>query len=585
MLNNLRWRREIIRFGNASKENAYELWVMCARDILFWFNTFVWTYDPRRTDNNVVPMITYPFQDIAIMQGKAAIETPNDLLWEKSRDQGGSIMTLGIYLWMFQFRERESFLVASRKEDLVDKKDDPDCLFWKLDFMLEHQPAFIRPKVNRLDMHLYNYNTKSVIDGTSTTGDIGRGGRRRSVLLDEFASVPNSYSVMAATRDVTRCRFFLSTPKGRTNAFGERAHNAKVKKISLHWSLHPEKNPGLYKSVGHELIILDTAYRFPEKYQFVLDGKLRSPWYDGEEARVAHPLEMAQEVDINYLGSESQFFNAMVVEELMANVARRELFIGDLSFNSDHNGVEPLGFYTNPNGKLRLWVNLRHDGKAPPGGFVIGGDVAAGTGASNSVLSVVNDATHEKVAEYANPNITPEEFGRFAVALCKFFNNAYLIWESNGPGTQFGTSVLRAGYRNIYYRKSNDISVSAKFSDKPGWHSTTENKGDLLGFYRSCLASRDFVNYSIEALQETLFYVYDPGKGGVVHAESRSSEVSDPSGAEANHGDRVIGDALACKIACKALGAPIVEKAPVALPGSIAYRRLQDAKVGKDEWS
>ena len=149
------------------------------------------------------------------------------------------------------------------------------------------------------------------------------------------------------------------------------------------------------------------------------------------------------------------------------------------------------------------------------------------------------------MAEYVNPSIVPEELARTALVLCRWFKGtegAYLIWEANGPGEQFGKAIRELGYRHFYYRRD-ETGIARKQSDTPGWYSNTQLKVVLLGEYREVLGTT-FVNRSIDALQECLKYSYLPGSG-VEHQGAVST--IDPSGARANHGDRVIADALCYK--------------------------------------
>ena len=39
----------------------------CEKDILFWVNTFGWTFDPRK-DPSVLPMICYPYQEEVLLE-------------------------------------------------------------------------------------------------------------------------------------------------------------------------------------------------------------------------------------------------------------------------------------------------------------------------------------------------------------------------------------------------------------------------------------------------------------------------------------------------------------------------------------
>lgn len=327
----------MIELAKERKDFAAALRKMCAEDPLFFINTFIFTYDPRKKECPLVPFITYQFQDIAILELIDAIGS-HDLLAEKSRDMGATWCFLFAITWYFLFRENTTFLCVSRKEDLVDRTQDPDCLFWKIDCMVNNLPWFLRPIVTRTKLHIYNHGNDSTIDGSSTTGDVGRGGRRTAVFLDEFASVEEGHAVLKATRDMTNCRLFNSTPKGTNNAFYDMSQT-DILKLRFHWSEHPEKAAGLYTSTNDgRLEIIDRSYWEGNRkgdYEFIRDGKLRSPWYDMQCKRAAHPMEIAQELDIDYLGSAFQFFDPDIIDTLIKRDTVPAYLVGELDFGDD----------------------------------------------------------------------------------------------------------------------------------------------------------------------------------------------------------------------------------------------------------
>jgi hypothetical protein len=98
-------------------------------------------------------------------------------------------------------------------------------------------------------------------------------------------------------------------------------------------------------------------------------------------------------------------------------------------------------------------------------------------------------------------------------------------------------------YGNIYYRKREE-TVSGAETLIPGWHAAKETKPVLLGEYRDAIQLKSIFNFSDIALDECLEYVYN-SMGGVEHSKENNKE--DPTGAKANHGDRVIADALALR--------------------------------------
>lgn len=548
---NHKFRREMVKLGYSDPKAAHELWIMCARDFFFYVNTFVWTYDPKNfPDNPIRPMNTWEFQDDFLWEIIQSIGK-HDVVNKKSRDMAATTGIVTVYQWRWGFHPGQQFIMVSRNEKYVDKPRDPKTLFWKIDFILENNPKWLRPNYTRTYLNIYNEDNKSSINGESTTGDIGRGSKPTSILMDEFQAfeVQDGYKVLSATRDATRNRIFNFTSGGIGNAAYDVSQNASMKQIRLHWSIHPDKKPGLYSSDNGKLCILDDKYIFPTDYPFILDGKLRSPWYDEQCRRAAHSLEIAQELDMDDQASSYPFFDLTTLDYLKKNFTLPAFSTGILTFNSD--SATPIEFVDDSNGHLKLWINL-NNGQIPDGKYVAGVDTAAGTGASNSSVSIANRYTKEKVAEYSNPFILPEEFAIATVALCRWFNDAFLIWESNGPGRSFGEKVEKIGYSNIYFRQ-NETSLSHKQTDTPGWFPTTENKHSLLSNYRfglglyvnGILNHQDYLVRSERSLTEATEYIRMPD-GSIEHVKSITN--SDPSGASKNHGDMVIADALVWKV-------------------------------------
>ncbi len=519
---NLRFRRDMIKLGCESKDAARQLWIMCSRDILFYINTFCFTYDPRRNPS-ALPWITWEYQDASILAILDAIQTGNSLALEKSRDMGASWMIIAVMEWLWHFRELQSFLMLSRKEDLVDKTEDPDSLFWKIDFIHKNQPGWLRPNIERNKLLIHNRDNSSTIAGDSTTGDAARGGRRTAILLDEFASVDNGHEVLAATADATTCRIFNSTPKGIGNAFYD-IIQSPIKRIRLHWSIHPSKAEGLY-------------YR---------DGKPRSPWYD-LQCSTRSEAEIAQELDINYLGAGHPFFSGSKIDAVERTLALPPYKIGELEYSLID--LRPSEFLEMERGRLKLWTHVDIKGQVNHDRhYVIGADISAGTGASNSAAVIGDAKTGEQIGEFVTSDMNPSEFAKIVIVLARYFSgpdgeSAYVIWEANGSGMEFGKTILQLGFRNIYYRQ-NEQSISKKKTDIPGWFSNTEKKMLLLGEFRRALCAGDFTVRSKDLIKELREYVYS-SNGGVSH--SRASSVIDPSGANDQHGDRGIAGALCWK--------------------------------------
>jgi len=610
---NLRFREEMLLLAGRDRGAQAQLLDMCSKDMLFYINTFCWTYSPKDNPGHpVTPFITYEFQDESMLESYKSITMGRDEARPKSRGTGASWMGLTVFEWFWHFREYMSFLLLSRKQDLVDKRGDPKALFWKIDFLHKHQPKWLLPAnrwlgnkdPGRKEMHLENADTGSVIDGESTTDNLAVGDRRSAMLVDEFGPFgADGYAVLTGTRDVTNCRMFYSTPRGQ-NAFYDVCTKLDAHVMYLHWSRHPVFARGLYSTDERTggVVLLDDwrgmvevkgdngkrkNVLFPDNYPFVLDAKhkmttlpgyhgplLRSPWYDRQCRRCANSREISQELDIDFIGSDYPFFDPEFVGVLRAKYCRPPLLRGDLEFDSET--LEPKRFVESKHGLLDLWMTLGHGGRpAKDRRFVVGSDISAGTGASNSVSSGVDRHTGEKIAALRTPILRPTGFSKYTMALAKWLNGALMIWDASGPtGKVFTQNVISEHYSNIYYRRY-EKKVTQKISDEPGYYLNPTARESLLEDYRADLADHKFVNRSDQGMAECLQFIRKPD-GTIEH--SASTNAQDPSGARTAHGDEVIADALAA-LGCRDYHRKEKAEAPAVPEGSLAWRMKRKTQM------
>jgi len=573
---NAMYRQEVMRRARGNIDFQQSCWIRSKRDIVWYVNTFGWTYNSMdHADHPIQPFILHKDQEDGLIVMSKAIGR-QDCLVEKSRSRGASYLCLWAFEHRWHFYNDQSFLIGSRTGDYVDKAGNPKALFWKLDFMIDKLPSWLAPKYTRTSMHLENLENGSVIDGETTTADFGTGDRRTAILLDEFAKVrDNGSSIVRATQLVTKCRFFNSTPEGQRGAYYEEWKRMKREfpgnVIRLHWTGNPEYAAGLYTSTKDgTLKIIDKKYKFPANYQFILDGKVRSPWYDYQWRRAFSSTIIAQELDIDFVGSGGSVMDPSVCDRLVSKFARRWVYRGE--FVHDERGQNPQLKESLMNGRFKLWRSILPSGRPIDGQYVIGVDIATGKGgieSTNSVIVVVNRLTGELVARFAANDILPQDLALLAVAVARYYYNAFLIWEDNGPGGIFGQRVQRLGYHNIFYREKDEKSADSDKTGKAGWWSDRETKKLLLSNYFYALAEGKFLNPDEESVRECLEYVIDDN-GDYVHSKAEQSQ--NPLSSGSNHGDMVIACALAHRGVIEKPDEPEDKKvdAPV---GSFQYRR------------
>lgn len=551
---NIRWRRGLIRSAATSAKVQRALRKACAASPIFFINAFVWTFLQKKIDKEGkdrsmqghgthVPFITWKVQDDAIRELCDAIDNGHHALIHKSRDMGATWLVLAVFQWYFQFRPNTTFLEISRKERLVDKRGDMDSLFQKHRYMLQWQPWWLRPKniVDR-EMHLENQDIGTSLEGESTNENAGQASRKTAVFIDEAARIRELEAIDLALSDTSPCLIFNSTPQGPNTYFTKlyrhfRAGTRVGKFITLPFWLHPDKgrNARVEKDEnGVERVVSD--------------------WSLNEETRRSK-RSIAQNVYGEHGRAGDMFFDADEIERHIKAHARDPLFVGAIHWRDEitedgkvaaimRQDVEQVVFVENGGWRpWRFYVPLLDGRPNQFTRYIISADISAGSGASNSVISVMDHSTGMVVAKFWDANTSPEDLAEEMAKAQIFFGGRKpprLIWEKNGPGISFGKKLVqKLRVPNVYYQEVLDSKSRTK-TQKWGWHSSETKKEILLRDYREAIKTGDIINPCIEALTEALDYVYDE-KGRIDPGLSVSDE---GGGGKALHGDHVIADAL-----------------------------------------
>lgn len=555
---NLEWRKTLLKQANTSASLRRTLRSAAASSPVFWVNAFGWTFlqkevggDGRERavmgEASHVPFITWKVQDEALVDLYHCILQGNPAMIRKSRDLGASWLVVALFQWFFQFRPSTTFLEISRKEVLVDRKGDMDSLFEKHRYLMRWQPDWLRPqRIIDNKLHLENRDIGTAIEGESTNESAGQASRKTAILLDEFARVANGDEIDMATADTSACRIFLSTPQGPNTAYARiyklmKAGTRSGKIISLPWWRHPLKGAN--------------ATQAPDS----ITGQLRwtSPWYE-HQLTLRSKRNVAMNLDMEDGGAGDLFFDTDEIEKHRKLHARLPLLVGNVVFDEDMTEdakkavmrqMKPDAMTFVGNGSRRpwrLWVPLVKDdkGRERPNQltrYVIACDISNGSGASNSVISVLDHNTNMIVAKWWDAFTSPEAMAEVAAFSAVWFGGVkppILIFEKNGPGVIFGKKLVALGYPGVYYERVEDKRTRDK-TRRWGWHSSTSKKEMLLGEYREALKLNTVINPCEESLNEALEYVYDE------HGRLEPGQMGEEAGGgSALHGDHVIADAL-----------------------------------------
>ena len=530
-----------------------ELMKASAESLLYWVNTFVWTFHQFDVEGDTgetyqsrdvhCPFITWEIQDALFEQLIRHLNRGKDILVNKSRDMGASWICTIFLHWLWLFKPDIQLLELSRTEDYVDKAGNMKALFQKHDYINRWLPEWMVPplchpnKKFRTKMHLFNDLNGACIDGESTTEHAASGDRRAVTLLDEFAKVRNGKLMRSATGPASLMRIVNSTVVGPGTEYSKWKNDGTIIVFPLMWWDHPDKGKGRYA-----------------KQDPVTQGwKIRSPWYDLKEKSLS-PNEMAREIDADDLEAGSTFFTNSNIDKHIALFGKNPSSQWDIDFKRGvandqikdilkKRKLDKVSAKRARKGKLSIWVNLINGRLDQHYDYIVGIDLSKGQGASNTVFSIKNRQTGEKVGEWADANTPPYEASRIGMALALWVGGRrklpFLKWEMNGPGWDFGKLVVKVFCYPYYYRAIKEGTTSNKRSKKYGWHNNQTSNELLLRNYDRALAHGGYINHSIKAMQELKMYIYfDNGTIGP------ACLVEESSSARKTHGDRPRADAL-----------------------------------------
>lgn len=268
---NMIYRSQIISRANADKSYRDLVLSICKHNILFYVNTFCFTYrlDLPIGQDPYVNVCTFPFQDDILTWMVWNFKNMEDGIVEKSRAVGATWIWVWFMDWLAKFHKGITTGTMSQKEDDVDNRT-ANSILEKLRINLRSQPKWMRfgweenSRNDRINMIEYP-ETGSVHLGGVAKGTAFRGGRLSVSFNDEFAHVLEASQVLDSLSAISGCNMFVSTPKGENNEFARMALTPGVNKKSIHWSLHPLRNKEWEKKIRSKPSV--TEETFAQEYE------------------------------------------------------------------------------------------------------------------------------------------------------------------------------------------------------------------------------------------------------------------------------------------------------------------------------
>jgi hypothetical protein len=237
------------------------------------------TFDPRLIERDLpptIPFILFPRQIDFLKWLYAKWQGGERGLVEKSRDFGATWLAGGFAATMWLFRPGFTAGFGSRKEELVDKKGDPKCIFEKIRPFIKYLPNEFKPEGYEEKLHANFMRIINPENGATITGEsgdeIGRGGRMSIYFVDEAAFIQRQEKVDAALSQTTNCQIDISTPNGNGNPFYKKRHSGKTDVFIMDWKDDPRKDDEWYKKQVDSLDEVIVAQEIDRDYNASMEN-------------------------------------------------------------------------------------------------------------------------------------------------------------------------------------------------------------------------------------------------------------------------------------------------------------------------
>ncbi len=359
----------------------------------------------------------------------------------------------------------------------------------------------------------FGLNNGSTIIAEANKPDACRGDTINLLVIDEVAAITWMEDIWASagltlTRSQGKC-IAISTPKGMAGWYFEQytdAANLGWNIINAHWSEHPLYKQGMYQYVkddkhpqGGYVKFFDDSwpdmtkkvnkqrYRPKGEYPFILDGRIRSPWYDFESKKLG-VRKTKCELDCSFAGSGGEVIDPEKIRDLEI-VART---------------FPPI----NKPGK-GLWKSYKEFFEPEEGHlYILSADSATGDGSDFSGFVVV-DVTDMKVVATYKEQLDPREYAKIIEKIALRYFKALVIIEY-----QYGITTLiclrdELKYSNIFHSTLKKLEITKVQKRKIGfWQSETTRTlgGDRL---EEAINTGDLKFWSLDIINELYTWVWD----------------------------------------------------------------------------
>lgn len=473
--------------------------VKCTASAEYFLTNYGWVYHPKKGH---VKFNLFAYQKESL---KSFQENRFNIIL-KSRQTGYSTLTAGYIAWMIIFHKAKEIVVVANKQD------NAQGFIRKVKTFIKKTPDWMVPNFDSDNKKRIELTNGSWVAAQATTGDAGRSESLSLLVIDEAAmidtgKVDDLWAAAFPTLSLGGSAIIISTPKGVGNFYHKQWLSAMNKDsdfvpLVAHWTEHPLYGKGATwecTNCGH---VQNHGNVNPLKPVIVCDNcaenslKPTSAWYKEQAKQLGDPRKVAQEMDMDFLGSGDN----VIMEEYIRQ--------------AEKNCRVPI-LVTGPQNNLWVW-------EEPIVGeeYLITADVARGDGSDYSACHVIKKRNKEQVAEYRG-KIPPDMYAKFLIELGEQYNEGLIVCEANSIGYATCLKLVELEYPNIFYsmkgfhgRDRRKLEKAFKNTDAmiPGFQTTMTTRPLMMAQLEQDIRTMEFIIRSTRTIAELRTLIWVNGK-------------------------------------------------------------------------
>ena len=464
-----------------------ERW-LCSKSPYYFIDKYGWIKLPNV---GIIPFNLYYFQE-NILKDLLSFQK---VVCEKTRQCGLSTLFSLYCLWRLLFKESEDIDVVSLKQTKAQNFVE------KMDTTLDFLPQFLKIRKTKDNEQALAFENGSKIVSESQSENAGRSDTLSLLVLDEAAHYKSEKmirGIVAAAQPTlsrTNGQFIVLSTPNKTSGPGayycEQVNQARMnmehntKLVTVDWWEVPDakeiEGPKKgYNQILHSYIekeyyinpeVREAATKF---FGPIADEQWRdNPWLKKQHDDLGDVL-YKQEILHNFIVGGNAVFDEMILKRVEQRV-KEPIQIGYL-------------------GKLRadnVWIWKKPE---PGHRYIMGVDIASGTGDETSSFQILDASTYEQMCEYKGMMAT-KNFGMLVKNAASYYNQAFIVIECNSIGEAVFNEVYyhdTEPYNNVFKQQKTKNNITRM----TGWITDTKTRK---------LLTNEFVDwFSVDSLFEEL---------------------------------------------------------------------------------